>query len=101
MVGLIDVFCEFRSELSEVKEMKSLSQLVFFESEIWLYDVYFVYCDSEVLYGIDIVFLKNCIVVLVGFFGGGKSIVVDFFVVCFELMSGVVLIDGEDLCEFD
>lgn len=94
-VRVRELFAVKSSVVSGSKPIKKLSQSIRFEN------VSFSYPGSPVLHGINVEIKKGKTTALVGPSGGGKSTITDLLMRFYDPESGTVLIDGENLCNFD
>jgi subfamily B ATP-binding cassette protein MsbA len=85
---------------SPVVESPTAQKLGTFEKEIVFENVSFAYDKKEVLKNINLTIKKGQTVALVGASGGGKSTLADMLPRFLEPISGRILIDGQDLKQY-
>lgn len=100
---MIEVFVGF-DWMEEIMNMEleddifvCIIELEDIKGDIKFEDVFFFYIeDKEVVYNISFDVFKGFVIVLVGFFGLGKLIIVGLVVIFFILDSGLIMVDGID-----
>jgi subfamily B ATP-binding cassette protein MsbA len=89
-------------DLPEEKLGKGQNELIGFEGKIEFQDVCFRYPSRNkmVLDKINLTVNKSEVIAIVGMSGAGKTTLVDLLFRFFEVTSGKILIDGEDIRSF-
>ena len=94
VLGLMDQDLEMKNEGTLTKQN--------FEGKIEFQNVYFSYDDKqEVLKGISFKVNPGESVAIVGATGAGKSTIISLITRLYEINSGKILIDDENLCDYE
>lgn len=90
-------------EHTEIVDKPNAKRLTSFQNCIELCDVSFYYPKSEIaaLNKINLTIEKGQMVALVGHSGSGKSTLTNLLMRFFDISSGKILIDGQDIREFE
>jgi len=84
----------------EIEDKPGAKELVVNDGEIIFAQVHFRYRNAEPLFeNKSVTILPGQKVGLVGYSGGGKTTFVNLILRLFEVTSGHILIDGQDICE--
>ncbi|HEX2928948.1 MAG TPA: ABC transporter ATP-binding protein, partial [Candidatus Binatia bacterium] len=96
LAGAERVF-EILDEIPEIKDKPGAREAKHFSKGIRLDDVHFAYGETPVLKNINLTIEAGQMIALVGMSGVGKSTLVDLIPRFYDVQSGRITLDGEDI----